>query len=278
MTIALVLGAGGLAGVAWEAGVVTGLRGAGIDLADADRFVGTSAGAVVGTLLAGRVDLATILNGRRPDAPPVRPDWERGSRAFALLNSGRPTKEVRVGIGALALEADVGDEEAQVAAFASWLPVDRWPDRPLHITAVDALTGEFVAWSRDSGVPLVRAVAASCAVPCVFPPVTVDGRRYIDGGVRSGTNADVAGEADVVVVLAPLAGLRSYGAPGTELDALRARAKVVLVTPDAAAQEAFGPTMMDPSRQVASFAAGLAQGAAAVPSVAAVWAPRPDRP
>jgi NTE family protein len=117
----------------------------------------------------------------------------------------------------------------------------------------------------------VRAVAASCAVPCVFPPVTVAGRRYIDGGVRSGTNADLAGDADVILVLAPLAGLRTYGAPSTELAALRERAEVVLVAPDEAAQEAFGPTMMDPSRQLASFTAGLAQGAAAAPRVAEVW-------
>lgn len=272
MTTALVLGAGGLAGIAWEAGVVTGLRGAGIDLAEADRFVGTSAGAVIGTLLAARVDLAELINGgRRPDAPPVRPDWERGSRAFALLNSGRPAGEIRAAIGALALEADVGDEEAQVAAFATWLPVNEWPRRPLRITAVDAGTGEFVAWTRESGVPLVRAVAASCAVPCVFPPVTVEGRRYIDGGVRSGTNADVAGDADVIVVLAPLAGLRTYGAPSTELAALRERAEVLLLAPDGTAQDAFGPTMMDPSRQLASFTAGLTQGAAAAASVAAVW-------
>jgi NTE family protein len=276
MTGAVVLGAGGLAGVAWEVGVVAGLRGSDVDLGSADRFVGTSAGAVVGTLLAAGVDLAELLavQGRlRADDPPVRPDWSRGSQAFALLNSGRPAKEVRAGIGALALESDVGDEAERVAAFEALLPVRQWPRRPLLLTGVDAVSGDFVVWSRESGVPLVRAVAASCAVPCVFPPVTVGGRRYIDGGVRSGTNADVAGDADVIVVLAPLAGIRAYGAPSTELDALRDRAKVVLVAPDAAAIEAFGPHMMDPSRQLQAFTAGLAQGAAAADEVASVWPP-----
>jgi NTE family protein len=273
MSTALVLGAGGLAGIAWEIGVVAGLRGAGVDLGAADRFVGTSAGAVVGTLLAARVDLAAALAtpAGGPADPPVRPDWQRGAQAFALLHSGLPPAQVRAGIGALALASDVGDEEARVAVFGARLPVREWPDRPLLIAAVDAVSGEFVAWSRESGVPLVRAVAASCAVPCVFPPVTVNGRRYIDGGVRSGTNADLAGDADPVVVLAPLAGIRSYGAPSTELAALRRRATVVLIAPDGAALAAFGPTMMDASRQGSAFTAGLAQGAAVAAEVARVW-------
>jgi NTE family protein len=262
-----------VSGIAWELGVVTGLRGVGLDLGTADQFVGTSAGAVVGSLLAAKVDLAEALAQAAGHGvgPPTRPDWERGAQAFALLNSGLPAKDVRARIGALALASDVGDEEERVDFVSSRLPVTDWPARPLLITGVDAVSGEFVVWSRASGVPLARAVAASCAVPCVFPPVTVAGRRYIDGGVRSGTNADLADGCDVVVVLAPLAGLRSYGAPSTELETLRKRATVVLVEPDDASRQAFGPTMMDPSRQIQAFTAGLAQGAAAAAAVAPVW-------
>ena len=64
--------------------------------------------------------------------------------------------------------------------------------------------GEFVAFEKSSGVSLVDAVAASCAVPGVWPPVTINGRRYIDGGMRSAVNADLAAGYERVVVLAPI--------------------------------------------------------------------------
>jgi NTE family protein len=274
VSTALVLGGGGIAGIAWEAGVVEGLRRAGADVSAADLIVGTSAGAVVGTLLAAGIEPTRALQTQHDiqvDEPPMTPDWERGAQAFALMHSGLPPEQVRAGIGALALAADVGDEEARVAVFAARLPVTDWPARRLLITAVDALSGEFMVWSRESGVPLVRAVAASCAVPCLFPPVSVNGRRYIDGGVRSGTNADLAAGARAVVVLAPLAGSRVYGAPAAELDGLREQATVVLIAPDAAALDAFGPTMLDPSRGAASLAAGVAQGAALADRVREDW-------
>jgi len=72
------------------------------------------------------------------------------------------------------------------------------------VTAVDAATGEFRTFDRDSGVPLVQAVAASCAVPGVYPPVTIGGRRYVDGGMRSAANVDLAAGVERVVVLAVL--------------------------------------------------------------------------
>ncbi|MFF9207617.1 MULTISPECIES: patatin-like phospholipase family protein [unclassified Streptomyces] len=62
-----------------------------------------------------------------------------------------------------------------------------WPRRPLLIPAVDAESGEPVVWDAAAGVPLVRAVAASSAVPGVEPPVAVKGRRYVDGALRAGT-------------------------------------------------------------------------------------------
>ena len=76
--------------------------------------------------------------------------------------------------------------------------------RRLLITAVDAVTGEFTAFNAASGVSLVDAVGASCAVPGVWPPVTMAGRRWIDGGIRSPANADLAAECERIVVLAPL--------------------------------------------------------------------------
>jgi NTE family protein len=272
---ALVLGAGGITGIAWHLGLIIGLRSAGVDLTDADVVVGTSAGAVAGALLASGIDPvdAQRLEARLGDSdPPIRPDWARGSQAFALLNdAGRDPARIRAGVGALALAADVVAEEPYVEALSRRIPRSQWPDRPLLITAVDAATGEPVAWDGASRVPLNRAVAASCAVPCVFPPVTINGSRYMDGGVRSGTNADLAATADRVVVLAPLAPVRMRGAPAAEIDALRERARVMLIAPDATAMQAVGSNVFDTSRWDAVIAAATAQGTRIAPEVVQVW-------
>jgi NTE family protein len=272
---ALVLGAGGITGIAWHLGLVIGLREAGVDLTGADLIVGTSAGSVTGALLAAGIDpvRAQRLEARLgADDPPVRPDWARGAEAFALLNDeGRAPEEIRAGVGRLALAADVIAEDRYVDALSRRLPHAGWPKRPLLVTAVDAATGRPAAWDRASGVPLNRAVAASCAVPCLFPPVTINGSRYMDGGVRSGTNADFASTASRVVVLAPLAPVRMRGAPTAEIDALRERSRVVLVAPDEAALAALGPNVFDTSRWEPAIAAAVEQGRRVAPDVARVW-------
>lgn len=275
MENALVLGAGGITGIAWQLGVITGLREAGVDLTGADLIVGTSAGSVTGTLLAAGVDPvdAQRLEARLGDGdPPIRPDWERGSQAFAILtDETRDPASIRAEVGALALAADVIDEQSYVTALARRLPVHDWPDRPLLINAVDAATGDPVVWDRAAGVPLDRAVAASCAVPCIFPPVTVGAGRFVDGGVRSGTNADLAAGCARVVVLAPLAPVRMHGAPAAEIEALRRRAKVALVAPDDATLAALGPNVFDMTRWDPAIEAATAQGRRLAPEVAAAW-------
>jgi NTE family protein len=274
MGTALVLGGGGITGIAWEVGVVAALRRAGVDLTTAGVIVGTSAGSLVGALIATGVDPDAAVDAQRDGAAEreFAVDYALVIRAFSVLfDASLDPREARARIGAMALAAEVGDEQAHVDAFAARLPYHDWPERRLVVTAVDAETGEFVAWDKDSGVPLVRAVAASCAVPCVFPPVTVNGRRYMDGGVRSGTNADLAGDADRVVVLAPLAAVSPLGAPAAELDALRAHASVLLVGADEAALTAFGPNPLDRTRRVAALDAGLVQGTSTVDAARAVW-------
>ena len=87
--------------------------------------------------------------------------------------------------------------------IAQRLPSHDWPDRVLRISAIDTATGELVVFDRDSGVGLVDAVAASCAVPGVWPPVTIGDRRYMDGGVGSTVNMALADDCDVAVVLVP---------------------------------------------------------------------------
>ena len=273
---ALVLGAGGITGIAWQLGLVIGLRDAGVDLTGAELVVGTSAGSVTGALLAAGIDPvdgAKIEARLGADDPAIEPDWVRGSEVFALLNDeSRDPDEIRALVGVLAREATVMGEDAYVASLNRRLPPATWPATPrLVITAVDAEQGEPVAWDHESGIPLHLAVAASCAVPCVFPTVTIGGVRYMDGGVRSGTNADLATGASRVVVLAPLAPIRMRGAPAAEIDALRERSAVALVAPDEATLEALGPNVLDSGRWEPAIEAAIAQGRRVAPEVARVW-------
>jgi NTE family protein len=266
VSIALVLGGGGITGIAWEIGVLSGLRRAGIDLTKADLIVGTSAGSVVATIVATGIDLDVAVAMQREPVvgEPLNVDIGLAMQAFAILGDRQiDPREARARVGALALSAPVGDEQAQIDRFAERLPRHDWPREPrLVITGVDARTGEAVAWDHDSGVPLVHAVAASCAVPCVYPPITINGQRYVDGGLRSGTNAYLAAGVSEVVVLAPMAGMTPLGAPASELAALRERATVTLVQPDTAARTAIGPNVLDAYRRAAALDAGLVQGEA----------------
>jgi len=276
VSFALVLGGGGHAGVAWEIGVLAGLRRAGVDVTGADLVIGTSAGSIVGALLAGGIDLEdAVLSQRGGDGGErIWLDVELLAEVFTtMLDESLEPIERRAKVGAIALAAPAATkpdaEEARLAYFAARLPVRDWPVEPvLLVTGVDAETGDEAVWRRESGVDLLRAVAASCAVPAVFPPVTINGRRYMDGGMRSGTNADLAEGADRVLVVAPMAGLSPMGAPDAELDALRASgAEVMLIAPDEAATEAFGTNLLDVRRREPSLEAGLAQGAALAPTL-----------
>jgi NTE family protein len=106
-------------------------------------------------------------------------------------------------VGAFARAASTVPEAKRRAVIAARLPAADWPQRDLRIPAVDAVTGEVVIFTRDSGVTLVDAVAASCAVPGIWPPATIGDRRYVDGGVRSSTNADLAAGADQILLITP---------------------------------------------------------------------------
>jgi NTE family protein len=298
MTRALVLGGGGPVGIAWESGLVAGLAQAGVDLGQADFTMGTSAGSFVGARLALGADATTLADPILADQIP--PNQDRGeerrpagggppadlSRLMQLMGEAqgglRNPAEVRAEIGAYALAAQTIDEEAFIESFGrsfSTLPTDAWPERGFACTAVDAETGAFQLWTKESGVGVVRAVASSCSVPGVYPPVTLKGRRYIDGGMRSSTNADMATGHEVVVVVA----VRLGAATGTLGERIAARfneeietlkdggGTVLAVTPDEASIAAFGPNLMDFRRRPGAARAGLAQGLAYAADMKAYW-------
>jgi NTE family protein len=260
----VVLGGGGIAGVAWEAGIVIGLRRAGVDLSSADVIVGTSAGSIVGSHVAFGTDLQA-LTAMTPapagaDAATVPAiSLEVILSALApLFDQGLDPVEGRRRVGAAARAAG-GDEQPFIARIASLLPAaDRWPQRRFLVTAVDAESGEPVAWHRGSGVPLDRAVAASCAVPAVYPPVTIDGRRYMDGGIRSATNADLAAGCSAVIVLHAIGHLTPRESLQTELAALGTAATLV-ITPDDVAAAVMGTNLLDAAIAGPALEAGLTQ-------------------
>jgi NTE family protein len=291
MKRALVLGGGGNVGIAWELGVLAGLADGGVDARGADVVVGTSAGAVVGTSIAHGTDPRELLERRRSEPPRSLGDhmdpngrdpkaFQESLTAIFTLWTSVPemTQEHLARIGALAVAAPTMPEEQWVDWFAEngWAG---WPGRALLVAAVDCESGAFRAFDAASGVPVERAVGASCAVPGLFPPVSIDGARYMDGGVRSGTSADLAQriEPDAVLVVAPIGwtgtGIHVLAAKqlAQEMGALEsAGARVRLIEPDDAARGHM-KNLMDPAEAPAAADAGRAHGARIAASVGETW-------
>ncbi|HXK34870.1 MAG TPA: patatin-like phospholipase family protein [Dehalococcoidia bacterium] len=284
MKQALVLGGGGAIGIAWETGVLAGLLDAGVDVSAAGLIVGTSAGSVVGTSLA---------HGRDPREwqvrPPRRPQGEEGPPAphasaielFQVWSAAEiPNAEDAARVGALALQTPpVLGEQDWLASFQEY-GWPGWPAQPLLICAVDCESGELRAFAQRDGVDIVRAVAASCAVPGIFPPVEIAGRRYMDGAGRSWTSADltIVIEPDVVLTVAPAGnpaaqGLRRNAALQVEREHRlleEAGAKTMLVTLDEASA-ALAANLMDQANAPRVFETGREQGRRIASEVGSFW-------
>lgn len=273
---ALVLGGGGIAGIGWSAGLNAGLARGGVRLADADLLVGTSAGSVVGAWISTGVDPEEALArqvepARQTTELAADADLEALMGQFAAAFAGRTPQEVRAAVGRLALDTQTVPEQARRDVMAARLPVHDWPEG-LVVTVVDALTGERRALDAACGFPLVDVVAASCAVPGVWPPMTLGDRRYVDGGVHTVLNADLAAGAARVLVLAPL-GVVGDGPLGAGWDAARPLLgeRVLVVEPDEPSKAAFGSNPLDPATRQPAAEAGLAQAGDVVEQVRALW-------
>ncbi|GAB3572251.1 patatin-like phospholipase family protein [Amycolatopsis endophytica] len=277
MTRAVVLGGGGVAGIAWETGLLHGLSESGVDVLAADRFVGTSAGSTVAAQITSGTALADLFR-RQVDPALQAPEIPAEVDADVLAElfgenvpAAADPAAARRRIGELALSARTVTEAERIKVIEARLPVHDWPAAGLHIVAVDAVSGAERVFTAESGVSLVDAVAASCAVPGTWPPVTIHDARYIDGGVRSAENADLAAGFDRVLVL------QAMEVPGnTDLAVQVAElredgAHVLVVKPDAAAIEAIGPNPLDPAVREAAAHAGHGQGARAAAEVAVLW-------
>ena len=294
----LVLGGGGVLGEAWMTAVLAGLAdGGSFDARECEGYVGTSAGSIVAAGLVAGIDPASRVEEFPEQPAPVDPTTGRGrgaaTRAVGLsLAAGGAIAAPLAAIGLRTTEA--GGALLRRAALAR-MPVGRrslaglgrqleeagatWDGR-LGIAAVDLGSGRRVIFGSP-GAPEIsvgRAVEASCAIPGVFSPVRLQGRRYVDGGVWSPTNLDraIVHRGTEVLCLNPTGSMRParaapLGALGpvsrsiAALEALalqRRGASVTVVSPDAAASKAIGTNLMDPSRRSGVSAAGLAQGRA----------------
>lgn len=233
MTFGLVLGGGGVVGIAWEIGVLEALlQEQALDPADATTIVGTSAGSVVGAQLAAGRTIDSLVAAQLGPADKVgggaaAPDMDAVMQIFGgLMTAEEMTPDLALQTGRLACEAPTGPEDTWVASFETFMGVTEWPDADLRVVAMSCTTGERRVWSRDDGVPLTRAVASSCSVPGLFPPVTIKGDRFTDGGAWSPSNADLlAGEGyDQVLFIGPI-GTFLAGTPQIERELAVVEAK-----------------------------------------------------
>jgi NTE family protein len=281
---ALVLGGGGPVGRAWEIGLVDGFAGQGIDLGTADLIIGTSAGAVVGAQLALKQGFAAPP---KIDAPPPVYSGSMVDLAIAMARAAQsPEPElIRAEIGKMALDAQTISEEASVSRsmFAPFVG-QAWPNQ-FRATTVNARTGQLQVWDASSGALLERAIAASTAAPCIWPPITINGERYIDGGVRSMLNADLAIGFDIVIAVScfPLTARDKAGpafftamnaAPLAELDAVRGSgATLAVIEPHAEflVLTKHGAAMMDSNLVAEAYRLGHITGVGEAETVRRVW-------
>lgn len=278
---ALVLAGGGVAGIAWELGVLVGIRdeqpqAAARILADSTRLIGTSAGAAVAAQLAGGTPLDALYAAQLSDQHSeifVEVNFaEFGAMMANILANATSPEDRRRRFGAIAIHADTPPIEDRRRSIDGRLPVKIWGDRDLRLTTIDAESGELLVIDRNSGIDLVDAVMASCAIPAIWPVVEINGHKYMDGGMRSVANADLAAGSDPVLILVPSPPVSPMGEtiPADELLAL-APATVDIVYADDASIAAFGVNPLDPSIRKAAAEAGRAVGRIAAASVAKSW-------
>ena len=280
MKRALVLAGGGVAGIAWELGVLRGIADVDPDLLDrvrgADVVVGTSAGSAVAAQITSEASIDDLYLSQLSENSleiEVDLDLESLMSRFATAAAGATDPEdMRRRIGAVALETRTVSESTRRAAIAARLPDIGWPDRTILLIAVNAETGEMVTFEKDSGVDLVDAVAASCAVPGVWPPVTIDGSRYIDGGVRSGTNADMAAGCDRVLVITPsrAGSPQPRGNIDDEIKLISPAAVMVIYANDSSVA-AFGVNPLSPSTRGPSAREGREIGKMKADAFRSFW-------
>jgi len=258
----LVLGGGGLTGIAWMTGLLFGLENKGFDIKSINRIIGTSAGSCVGAQICSNISLSDLYQ-RQIDfeqqvaelVPKIKYSkllLQYLSRLFTKKNS----KKYFQRIGNMAMKTATVAPIKRQQVIQKRLPEHDWPTKDLNIVAVDTTNGPLV-FNRNSGISLVDAVNSSCAIPGVWPPVQLGKNTYIDGGVRSVTNADYAIGSKLVLIISPI----PRASLTQEINTLEKNGShVSLVTPDVNSKKAMGFIPLNPKKRKHSAIAGKEQG------------------
>lgn len=284
MKKALILGGGGSVGIAWEQGLIAGLKAAGIDLGEADIIVGTSAGSIVGSQLAA----GTLPDQAQMPPPEVTEklatimanlDINSLAKIFELWSNALNTPDLAIQVAKLAAQARSCKEQEYIDLNLATHNLQEWPRTDLRITAIDVDSGELHIHTKINA-PFNPAITASCAVPGMFPVIAINGKRYMDGGVVSCTHADqvLADQPAVAIIIAPMTTATAAFAAGLEKslnDEIRllenAGIKVLAITPDEADAAVFGPDMMDSLKSEPVWQAGFAKGQLLAKHDALIW-------
>ncbi|MFC4771792.1 patatin-like phospholipase family protein [Enterococcus hermanniensis] len=263
--LGIVLGGGGITGIAWETGIISGLFSQGIDLKDADKILGTSAGSFVGAALASGFNMNDYMEKFKNPAAfnefaKVRPEvanlW---IQAFRL--GGKDRQAVGRLFGQIIEDYPALTRmEERLSIVKNRLVTTEWASN-LEISAINADTGKIHFFDDHSGMSLIEGVAASGAVPGVWPHVQFLDNDWIDGGMVSSTNAYHMQGVDVVLVFAPLP--QKNGAipsPAEEVDQLCQQAIAELIIPDERSRSEIGTNIYDASNCAKIAQAGYEQG------------------
>jgi NTE family protein len=252
-------------------GIAMGLADRGVDLREAAAFIGTSAGSVVATQWAKGLSPEHLF-ARQADparqSPEPAPDPAAMARLMETMQCPFADREERrQAMRQLALESPTvtAAERRANLVVRLGLPDQAWPTKPLLITAVDLETRELTVFDHRGGIPIVDAVAASGAVPGVWPPAPIGGQRYIDGGTgRSADNAHLAEGSKLVLILSPTTGSPFAEGADTSAEITRLRelgAEVLVVSPDEPSLAALAVGPLDPECRKPAAEAGRIQGA-----------------
>jgi len=327
MRVGLVLGAGGVLGASWLIGALAALESeTGWQAGQAERIVGTSAGSVIGALAAAGIPaeyMGAYASGGNLDG---LADAELRAEAVSERVTG---SEYRIELGLPAIGPGSWQlawttmlhplRHAPAVVLAGWLPrgfvstapIRRlvetfipvaWPEHEgYQAIAADYATGRRVAFGSDGAPPasVAEAVAASCAIPGFYSPVSIGGRRYVDGGICSASNLDLVAGAglDLVICLNPMSSLAqlSGGSPGDRFAAaMRASAgrrlgnearkvrehgtRVLILQPDADDVELMGLNLMSGARRIEVMEQARRSVARELRSLRRSRELRPDRP
>ena len=262
---ALVLGGGGITGIAWESGVLAGLIDSGILVNHADKILGSSAGSYVGSILANGQNMKTYyeqLANNRDNADNAQLDpslFELWREAFVQGKTDEQVIGKYLGDIINKSPSTVSLEERERSVRKRIGNVDWTPQ--LEITAINAKTGTLESFNETSGISLMEAVMASGAVPGIWPHVDMLGDSWIDGGMISSTNARLMANYKDIIILAPLDQKQGL-VPSVyeDVETLKTNSNVTLITPDQDSRNIIGTNIYSSQHIKEIGDAGYQQG------------------